>query len=65
MQAERNDTQTSGDRIAEIGELLALGLIRLLARKSRELSVPTGESSLDCFARQSGHSQPETERNDR
>jgi hypothetical protein len=42
-------------RIAEIGEILALGLMRLLAPKSRELSANDGESSLDFSADQSSH----------
>jgi hypothetical protein len=46
------------ERIAEIGELLALGLMRLLARKSSEVSARTGEFSLDCIADQSGHFEP-------
>jgi hypothetical protein len=50
------------ERIAEIGELLALGLIRLRARQSTRLSAPTGESFVDCLATPSGHAgnQPET-----
>jgi hypothetical protein len=43
------------DRIAEIGEILALGLIRLRARKSSQLSADRGERSLDCVGDQSGH----------
>jgi hypothetical protein len=50
------------ERVAEIGELLALGLIRLRARQSTSLSAPTGESFVDCLATPSGHAgnQPET-----
>jgi hypothetical protein len=48
----------AGERIAEIGALLALGLIRLMARQSSELSAKAGESSLDCVADQSGHFEP-------
>ena len=43
--------------ITEIGELLALGLIRLRARQSTRLSAPTGESLVDCVAHQSGHAE--------
>jgi hypothetical protein len=49
------DHITASDRIVEIGEILALGLIRLQARKSSELSRACGESWLDCAANQSGH----------
>ena len=42
------------DRIAEIAEILALGLQRLRARKSSELSHALGESSLDFPPAQSG-----------
>jgi hypothetical protein len=46
----------SGDeRIAEIGEILALGLMRLRARQSSEVLRTSGESSLDFAAHQSGH----------
>jgi hypothetical protein len=50
------------ERIAEIGELLALGLIRLRARQSTHLSAPGGDSFVDCLATPSGHAgnQPET-----
>lgn len=40
--------------IAEIAELLALGLTRLMARKSSAFSEPTGESSLHSSPEQSG-----------
>jgi hypothetical protein len=45
----------ASERISEIAEILAAGLIRLHARKSSPFSAHTGESSLDCPARQSGH----------
>jgi hypothetical protein len=47
------------NRIAEIGEILALGLVRLNARKSSQLCATTGESSLACVADQSGHANSE------
>ena len=51
-----NPNSLSGDeRIAEIGEILALGLTRLRARQSSELSTHIGESSVDFAAHQSGH----------
>ena len=53
------------ERLAEIAELLALALTRLRARKSREFSLPTGESSLDYLGSQSGHAHPETKAHSR
>jgi hypothetical protein len=49
---------TATERLDEIGELLAAGLMRLRARKSSQLSGDIGESSLDCAAQQSGHPTP-------
>jgi hypothetical protein len=43
------------ERLAELAEILATGLMRLRARQSTPLSAHCGESSLDCAARQSGH----------
>jgi hypothetical protein len=43
------------DRIAEIAEILAAGLMRLRARKSSRISADGGESSVDFTPRQSGH----------
>lgn len=42
------------ERIAEIGQLLARGLIRLRARQSSRESAQVGESSLDFLPDQSG-----------
>lgn len=58
VDAARRD-ERSADRMAEIAEILGLGLIRLRARKSSEYSPTGGESSLDCLAHQSGHATPE------
>ena len=56
-------TAASGtERIAEIGEILALGLVRLRARQSSQVSASSGESSLACVAHQSGHRNTELER---
>jgi len=41
------------DRIQEIAELLAAGLMRLRARKSSRFFGPGGESSLHCSPAQS------------
>ena len=46
---------SAAERLAEIAEILAAGLMRLRARKSSPLSADRGESSLDCAAHQSGH----------
>jgi hypothetical protein len=51
----RPDLMTPAERLAEIAEILAAGLIRLRARQSSPLSPDSGESSLDCYARRSGH----------
>jgi hypothetical protein len=46
------------ERLSEIGALLALGLVRLHARKSSGFSALSGESSLACVGGQSGHANP-------
>lgn len=46
---------TAAERLAEIADILAAGLIRLKSRKSSHLSAVSGESSLDCAANQSSH----------
>jgi hypothetical protein len=43
------------ERIAEIGEILALGLIRLRARQSSQTWPTERESSLACVGQESGH----------
>jgi hypothetical protein len=45
-------------RVAEIAEILALGLTRLLARKSTEFSHLSGESLLHSSPNQSGDEPP-------
>jgi hypothetical protein len=49
------DCMTAPERLDEIAEILAAGLIRLSARKSSGLSAHHGESSLDFSLHQSGH----------
>ena len=49
------------ERIAEIGEILATGLIRLRARQSSQMGRGSGESSLASLAHQSGHENAEPE----
>jgi hypothetical protein len=51
--------QTRSENIFEIAEILALGLMRLLARKSSGLSTGGGESSLPISVDQSGCASPE------
>jgi hypothetical protein len=46
---------TAEERLDEIADILAAGLIRLHARKSSSLSRDRGESSLDFSLHQSGH----------
>jgi len=57
----RDAAAEARERIAEIGEILAAGLIRLCARQSSQLSDLTGESSLASIAHQSGHENAEPE----
>jgi hypothetical protein len=45
-------------RIGEIAEILADGLMRLMARKSNQISADPRESSLDLSAAESGHPTP-------
>ncbi|MCJ7787233.1 MAG: hypothetical protein MUP20_00735 [Methyloceanibacter sp.] len=52
---------SAAERLAEIAEILAAGLMRLKARQSSQLSPEYGESSLDYLAHQSGHAISETE----
>jgi hypothetical protein len=61
INAVHPDRMTSDERIAEIAEILAAGLMRLRARKSSPLSRDHGESLLDFSANQRGHA-PHRER---
>jgi hypothetical protein len=51
----RPDLMTPAERLDEIGDILATGLMRLRARKSSPLSRDHGESSLDFSPDQRGH----------
>jgi hypothetical protein len=53
--ALRPDLMDPAERLDEIAEILAAGLVRLNTRKSSGLSPRRGESSLDCAAHQSSH----------
>ena len=46
---------SAAERLDEIADILAAGLIRLRARKSSALSRDDGESSLDFSPDQRGH----------
>ncbi|XIA63335.1 hypothetical protein ACFIOY_29770 [Bradyrhizobium sp. TZ2] len=46
------------ERFAELGEILAAGLMRLQARMSSGISGQNGESSLHYDGSQSGHAVP-------
>ena len=46
---------SAAERLDEIADILAAGLIRLRARKSSPLSRDHGESSLDFSPDQRGH----------
>lgn len=59
------DGVLADERLAEIGAILARGLIRLERRKSSKRAAPNGESSLDFVAIQSGYDNSETGRNGR
>jgi hypothetical protein len=49
------DHMTADDRLTEIAEILALGLMRLHAHKSSPLSADRGDSSVDFLPDRSGH----------
>ena len=44
-----------GERLAELGAILAIGLIRLKQRKSSELTAFSGDSYLHIFPDQCRH----------
>jgi hypothetical protein len=50
------------ERLDGVYVLLALGLIRLRARQSSQVSADLGESSLHIPADQSGHAKPNRRR---
>ena len=49
------DRENAAERLGEIAEILAAGLMRLRARKSSQLSAEDGESSLHFMPAESGH----------
>jgi hypothetical protein len=50
----KSPDMTAAERLAEVADLLALGLIRMRARMSSPKSADVGEISLDILADQSG-----------
>jgi hypothetical protein len=48
----------ASERLIELAEILAAGLMRLQARKSSGLSGQSGENSLHYVGPQSGHAAP-------
>jgi hypothetical protein len=60
MNALNPDQMTPAERLDEIGDLLAAGLIRLRSRKSSSISRDGGENSVDFSANQRGHVVPKT-----
>ena len=57
------DRMTAAERLDEVADILAAGLIRLKARKSSRKSADARESSVDFTARQSGHAPVNRRRN--
>jgi hypothetical protein len=58
MNALSPNKMSPTDRLDEIADILAAGLMRLRARKSSALSRDCGESSLDYSPDQRGHARP-------
>jgi hypothetical protein len=57
------ESMPPADRIAELCEIVARGLVRLKAQQSRQVSDDRGESSLHFPSNQSGHAIPTHGRN--
>jgi hypothetical protein len=55
MSALKPHLMTAAERLDEVAEILAAGLMRARARQSSPQSADRGESSLDCPGHQSGH----------
>jgi hypothetical protein len=58
MNALNPDRLTPAERLDEIADILAAGLMRLRARKSSQISGDPGESSLDFSPDQRSHARP-------
>ena len=59
------DRMTAAERLAEVGEILAAGLLRLRARRSSSDSNDLEKVSLDFTGDQSVHGHPMTESGER
>jgi hypothetical protein len=55
MMTPRTHPENSAKHLSEISEILAAGLMRLMARKSSQISTDTGDVSLDFSATESAH----------
>ena len=55
MNGVNPDRLTPAERLAEVGSILAAGLIRMKARQSSPLSADLAESSVDLSGAKSGH----------
>ena len=55
MNGVNPDRLTPAERLAELGRILAAGLIRMKARQSSPLSADRGESTVDLSGAKSGH----------
>ena len=55
------EQMSAAERLDEIAEILARGLMRLRARKSRQISEDHGEIFVDFSVDQRGHVAPNTE----
>jgi len=55
MNLLKPELMTADERIAEITEILALGLVRLHTQKSSPLSPDHGDSFVDLLPDRSGH----------
>lgn len=51
------DLMEPAERLDEVAEMLAAGLMRQKLRKSSHLSPVSGESLLDCSGHQSSHAE--------
>jgi hypothetical protein len=58
MNALNPNQLTAAERLEEIADLLAAGLMRLRLRQSSALSPDSGEGSLDFSPDQSSHALP-------
>ncbi len=59
------DRMTAAERLDEIAEILAVGAIRLMTRKSTRISAERGDSSVDFTASQSVYGVENKRRNSR